>query len=92
MADRAQFTMFDPQQLEAARPANCRADEWQARVELAACYRVFASRGWAEVIFNRITLRVPGALRYPKKFRRCFGGKFATIFMRPVESFWIPTS
>ena len=64
MADRAQFTMFDPQQLEAARPASCRADEWQARVELAACYRVFASRGWAEEIFNHITLRVPGPQRH----------------------------
>ena len=62
------------------------------QVELAACYRVFASRGWAEEIFNHITLRVPGALRYPKKFRLCFGGKFATIFMWSVESFWIQTS
>ena len=71
---------------------------WQVKpghllqVELAACYRVFARRGWTEEIFNHITLRVPGALRYPKKFRLCFGGKFATIFMWSVESFWIQTS
>src|SRR5258705_12638726 len=31
-----------------------------ARVELAACYRVFDMLGWTEMIFNHITLRVPG--------------------------------
>lgn len=30
------------------------------RVELAACYRVFHRLGWTELIFNHITLRVPG--------------------------------
>ena len=34
--------------------------EWHARVELAACYRLFAQLGWHELIFNHITLRVPG--------------------------------
>ena len=34
--------------------------EWQARVQLAACYRVFDLLGWTEMIFNHITLRVPG--------------------------------
>jgi ribulose-5-phosphate 4-epimerase/fuculose-1-phosphate aldolase len=34
--------------------------EWQARLELAACYRVFDHLGWAEMIFNHISLRVPG--------------------------------
>jgi ribulose-5-phosphate 4-epimerase/fuculose-1-phosphate aldolase len=29
-------------------------------VQLAACYRVFHHLGWAEMIFNHITLRVPG--------------------------------
>jgi ribulose-5-phosphate 4-epimerase/fuculose-1-phosphate aldolase len=37
--------------------------EWQARVELAACYRVFDQLGWTEMIFNHITLRVPGPQR-----------------------------
>jgi ribulose-5-phosphate 4-epimerase/fuculose-1-phosphate aldolase len=37
--------------------------EWQARVELAACYRVFDLLGWTEMIFNHITLRVPGPQR-----------------------------
>eukprot|EP01059_Diplonema_ambulator_P004528 TRINITY_DN1423_c0_g2_i1.p1 TRINITY_DN1423_c0_g2~~TRINITY_DN1423_c0_g2_i1.p1 ORF type:complete len:300 (+),score=40.66 TRINITY_DN1423_c0_g2_i1:55-900(+) len=34
--------------------------EWKARVELAALYRIAAARGWDEVIYNHITLRVPG--------------------------------
>jgi ribulose-5-phosphate 4-epimerase/fuculose-1-phosphate aldolase len=32
-----------------------------ARVELAACYRIFDMLGWVEMIFNHITVRVPGA-------------------------------
>jgi len=34
--------------------------EWQARQELAACYRIFAMRGWDELIYNHITVKVPG--------------------------------
>ncbi len=34
--------------------------EWQARVQLAACYRIFDMFGWSEGIYNHITLRVPG--------------------------------
>ena len=34
-------------------------DEWQARLELAACYRIFAMLGWTEMIYNHITLRLP---------------------------------
>ncbi len=34
--------------------------ERQARVQLAACYRIFDHLGWTELIFNHITLRVPG--------------------------------
>jgi ribulose-5-phosphate 4-epimerase/fuculose-1-phosphate aldolase len=29
-------------------------------VELAACYRIFAQLGWTELIYNHITLRLPG--------------------------------
>ena len=46
--------------LEAARPADMTAAEWRLRLELAACYRVFDAMGWTELIFNHITLRVPG--------------------------------
>jgi len=34
--------------------------ERAARVELAAAYRIFDMLGWAEMIFNHITVRVPG--------------------------------
>jgi ribulose-5-phosphate 4-epimerase/fuculose-1-phosphate aldolase len=34
-------------------------DEWAARVQLAACYRIFAMLGWTEMIYNHITVRVP---------------------------------
>eukprot|EP01064_Diplonema_japonicum_P014687 TRINITY_DN22376_c0_g1_i1.p1 TRINITY_DN22376_c0_g1~~TRINITY_DN22376_c0_g1_i1.p1 ORF type:complete len:297 (+),score=46.35 TRINITY_DN22376_c0_g1_i1:43-891(+) len=34
--------------------------EWKARVELAALYRIAAKKGWDEVIYNHITLRIPG--------------------------------
>jgi ribulose-5-phosphate 4-epimerase/fuculose-1-phosphate aldolase len=34
--------------------------EWQARQQLAACYRIFAHMGWDELIYNHISLRVPG--------------------------------
>jgi ribulose-5-phosphate 4-epimerase/fuculose-1-phosphate aldolase len=45
---------------QAARPADISAEEWALRLELAACYRLFAHLGWTEMIFNHITLRVPG--------------------------------
>ncbi len=34
--------------------------ERAARVQLAGCYRVFDLLGWTEMIFNHISLRVPG--------------------------------
>ncbi len=37
---------------------NFEANEWQARLELAACYRIFAMLGWTEMIYNHITVRV----------------------------------
>ena len=38
---------------------HCHSDEWAARVQLAACYRIFAMLGWTEMIYNHITVRVP---------------------------------
>jgi ribulose-5-phosphate 4-epimerase/fuculose-1-phosphate aldolase len=37
-------------------------DEWNARVELAACYRIFDMLGWAEMIYNHITVRLPSSV------------------------------
>ncbi len=38
---------------------NCHPDEWAARQQLAACYRIFAMLGWTEMIYNHITVRLP---------------------------------
>jgi ribulose-5-phosphate 4-epimerase/fuculose-1-phosphate aldolase len=43
-----------------AKLAGVTREEWETRVLLAACYRVFAHLGWTEMIYNHITLRVPG--------------------------------
>ncbi len=37
-------------------------DEHLARLQLAACYRVFAMLGWTEMIYNHITLRLPDSV------------------------------
>ena len=37
-------------------------DEWAARLELAACYRIFAMLGWTEMIYNHITARLPASV------------------------------
>jgi len=36
------------------------AEEWQARVALAALYRLVALHGWDDMIFTHISARVPG--------------------------------
>jgi ribulose-5-phosphate 4-epimerase/fuculose-1-phosphate aldolase len=48
---------------DAAREIPVTPAERAARVELAACYRIFDMLGWTELIFNHITLRVPGPER-----------------------------
>jgi ribulose-5-phosphate 4-epimerase/fuculose-1-phosphate aldolase len=40
--------------------AQVSAEEWQARVELAACYRLAAKYGWTDLIYTHISARVPG--------------------------------
>ena len=42
------------------RPTRFAEAEWQARVQLAAAYRIFAHLGWQELIYNHLSLRVPG--------------------------------
>jgi ribulose-5-phosphate 4-epimerase/fuculose-1-phosphate aldolase len=36
------------------------AEEWQQRVDLAACYRLVALFGWDDLVFTHISARVPG--------------------------------
>ncbi|MSP95732.1 MAG: class II aldolase/adducin family protein [Betaproteobacteria bacterium] len=42
------------------RPQRMSEAEWRLRIELAACYRIFDYLGWTELIYNHITMRVPG--------------------------------
>lgn len=35
-------------------------EEWELRVNLAACYRVIALYGWDDLVFTHISARVPG--------------------------------
>ena len=35
------------------------ADEWQTRIELAACYRLFVMEGWDDLIHTHISARIP---------------------------------
>ncbi len=35
--------------------------EWQARLDLAACYRLVDSYGMTDLIYNHITARIPGS-------------------------------
>lgn len=46
------------------KPANVQQEmskeEWQARVDLAAAYRLVAHYGWDDLIFTHLSVRVPG--------------------------------
>ena len=52
-----------PELLSNPTPSGIHPDEWAARVQLAACYRIFAMLGWWEMIFNHITVRLPDSDR-----------------------------
>ena len=43
------------------RLPTCSDAEWQARVDLAACYRLHALNGWTDLIYTHISARVPGS-------------------------------
>jgi ribulose-5-phosphate 4-epimerase/fuculose-1-phosphate aldolase len=45
--------------------ASVSPQEWQARIDLAAVYRLCAHYGWGDVIYNHCSMRVPGE---PSKF------------------------
>ena len=38
--------------------------EWQTRVDLAACYRLVALHGWADLIYTHLSARVPDTEHY----------------------------
>src|SRR5574343_1819291 len=51
-----------PQPIVPSLQARVHPDEWQARLQLAASYRVFAMLGWTEMIYTHITLRLPDSV------------------------------
>lgn len=60
-------------------PLGCAPDEWAARQQLAACYRVFALMGWTELIYNHISLRVPGTEGAPQFLINPFGLHYTEV-------------
>ena len=51
--------------IETAVPTGISPEEWQARTDLAAVYRLCAHYGWDDLIYNHCSMRVPGE---PSKF------------------------
>ena len=52
---------LDEQSFKAAhRSSHISAEEWRARIDLAAMYRLAAEYGYDDLIWNHITMRVPG--------------------------------
>ncbi|NBZ99081.1 MAG: hypothetical protein EB002_00570, partial [Betaproteobacteria bacterium] len=37
-------------------------DEWQLRVDLAACYRLVALYGWSDLVFTHISAKLPSSV------------------------------
>jgi ribulose-5-phosphate 4-epimerase/fuculose-1-phosphate aldolase len=54
------MTIYMQQTARAPKELPVSEAERKARIELAAAYRVFDMLGWVEMIFNHITVRVPG--------------------------------
>jgi ribulose-5-phosphate 4-epimerase/fuculose-1-phosphate aldolase len=63
----------------ADNPLGASAAEWRARQQLAACYRVFDLIGWTELIYNHISLRVPGTTGAPQFLINPFGLHYREI-------------
>jgi len=51
--------------------------EWQARIELAACYRLVAHFGMDDIVYTHITVRVPGTT--DQFLINPFGSMFAEV-------------
>lgn len=62
------------------RPPAIEPEEWRLRLELAACYRLFDALGWTEMIYNHITLRVPGPT--PRYLINPFGLNYSEVTAR----------
>ena len=52
-------TQLNAHPSERTRNLDCSDAEWAARLELAACYRIFDHLGWSESVYNHISVKVP---------------------------------
>ncbi|MDX2219543.1 MAG: class II aldolase/adducin family protein [Burkholderiales bacterium] len=43
-----------------SKQTNFSPEEWQTRVDLAACYRLVALYGWTDLVFTHVTAKIPG--------------------------------
>jgi ribulose-5-phosphate 4-epimerase/fuculose-1-phosphate aldolase len=55
--------MNKPTKMAEMKPAGMSPAEWQARIDLAAVYRLINHYGWDDVIYNHASMRVPGEPR-----------------------------
>lgn len=46
--------------ISASMQSRVSVEEWQTRVDLAACYRLIALHGWSDLVFTHITAKIPG--------------------------------
>ena len=44
------------------KPDTMHPDEWQLRVNLAACYRLVALYGWSDLVFTHISAKLPASV------------------------------
>ena len=58
------------------KPSKYSQEEWEARVNLAACYRLTDYYGWTSTVYNHITLRVPDTDTF---LINCFGLNYNEI-------------
>ena len=65
-----------------------RPEEWEARVQLAACYRLCAHYGWTDLIYTHVSARVPGANDPHPVWRELFAnpeaGAYSRITVNPL--------
>ena len=61
MTDTQQPREVVAEDFAAVNSGSYAGEEWQARVDLAAMYRLSAHFGYDDTIWNHITMRVPGS-------------------------------
>jgi ribulose-5-phosphate 4-epimerase/fuculose-1-phosphate aldolase len=56
------ITQGDPMSTTPATQDQYHPDEWQLRVDLAACYRLVALYGWSDLVFTHISAKLPASV------------------------------